>query len=835
MARVSSASFDEDYCGAVPTMVAFNWESAPGKPLKPLPQSGSISKRTATTTVDKSPLPLPPGRRILQQSHLQSFSGPLFPNSSVDAAPTKPSSKQRWGHKLVRNHAPQGIIRSPDYGSDGELDIAVQKKVGSERSGSTRFNPAVMEVNNCASGRRNASAALTDLVELTPVILPPVDTLHAMDDLLQLEVAQDDEEDEPLPLPPGRRPKDGFYLQYPRPVECVEDYESSGKPRDARKLHAPKKLKKLLGWPSKQQVNSAGRVSTRDAKDAGDVCGEEEESIKYLDGTNSHDSEVAERFRARLSKKIAALRRNRPHIRKCFHFEGGSTSPAVRSPRLDHSQFSGSAEVKLSRGGCRPHSSSSCRKTHERTLTLSSVKNPCLSEADEQKSDLCELHTSATAMSESTSASSSGHDTSRSSNSSPDTNSSLGLGCTSSGAAKLHHHVTDPYACFNFAAEHCDHHQQPGQKHQPSSKFMANMLISLCPSDGNEEFVTETLDRSNSSSQLKEIASPHSLSARRNYSGSPSSNLNPILLSNHTEESSSSPTLLKLQHQQAQEADLFPHHRTTSKVNFFCNSANSKDSLTMRRSAETEHQDGNFVPEVFAGGCNSTTKESLHQDSEVMSDPVSKVQQLTQRYSVSEKSLTSPTIRSNHGHSELSRRSMLRSTSKLEQQITLTTKFDEESAQTPHVDEIKPTAGDPGGVNDEARKFSKSVRTTSPRISSAGSNSSSPKNCPHALGGEVDLISPNSSSRRSSSRLYSPSKLGSLTSESRNNSLPSQEDSLKLENHHKQQIHTPEQIQEPVVLPPAVHVVDQNAGDIITPPFRTGIVCKVILVMFLLN
>jgi hypothetical protein len=108
---------------------------------------------------------------------------------------------------------------------------------------------------------------------------------------------------------------------------------------------------------------------------------------------------------------------------------------------------------------------------------------------------------------------------------------------------------------------------------------MANMLISLCPSDGNKEFVTETLDGSNSSSQLKEIASPHSSSATRNYSGSSSSNLNPISLSKHTEESYSSPTLLKLLQQQAQEAQLFPHQRTTSKVSFFCNSANSKDSL----------------------------------------------------------------------------------------------------------------------------------------------------------------------------------------------------------------------------------------------------------------
>ena len=674
-----------------------------------------------------------------------------------------------------------------------------------------------MEVNNCASGRRNASATLTDLVELTPVILPPVDKLHAMDDLLQLEVAKDDdEEDEPLPLPPGRRPKDGFYLQYPRPGESVEAYESSGKPRDPRKLHTPKKLKKLLGWPSKQQfTNSAGRVSGRDARDAGDMSGEEEGSIEYLDATNSQESEVAERLKARLSKKIAALRRNRPHIRKCFHFEGGSTSPAVRSPRVHHSE-------KLSRGGCRPHSSSSSsstsrRKSLTRSLPLSSVKNPCLSEADEEKSDLSELHTSATAGNESTSASSLGHDTSRSSHSSPDTNSSRGLGCTSSGAAKSHHHVADPYACLNFPAGNGDHHQQPGQKHQPSCKFMANMLISLCPSDGNEEFVTETLDGSNSSSQLKEIASPHTLSARRNYSASSSSNLNPILLSNHTEtESSSSPTLLKLSQQQAQEAQLFPHQRTTSKVSFFCNSANSKHSLTMRRSADREHQDGNFIPDaVFARGSNSTTEELLHQNSEAMSDPSSKVQQLNQRYSVSEKSLTSPTIRSNHGHSELSRRSMLRSSSKLEQRITLPTKLNEESAQTPHADKIKPTAADPGDVQGEARKFSKSVRTTSPRISPAGSNSSSPKNSSHGLGGGIDLISPNSSSRMSSSRLYSPSKLGSLTSESRNNSLPSQEDPLKLENHHQQPIYPPEQIKEPVVLPPAVHAGDQNAGDII--------------------
>lgn len=796
-------------------MVAFNWESAPGKPLKPLPKSCSISKRTSTSTssVDKSPLPLPPGRRILQQSHLQSFSGPLFPNSSVDAAPTKPS-KQSWGHKLVRNPAPQGIIRSQSYGSDGELDFAEQNFFGSERPVSTRFNPAVMEVNNCASGRRNASATLTDLVELPPVILPPVNKSHAMDDLLQLEVAKDDEEDEPLPLPPGRRPEDGFYLQYPRPAESVEAYESSGKPRDPRKLHAPKKLKKLLGWPSKQQFSSAGRASRRDSRDAGNMSGEEEGRIEYLDVTNSQESEVAERLKARLSKKIAALRRNRPHIRKCFHFEGGSTSPGGRSPRVHHSE-------KLNRGGCRPHpsSSSSRRKSLTRSLTLSSVKNPSLSEADEEKSDLSELHTSSTAINESTSASSSGHDTSRSSHSSPDTNSSRGLGCTSSGAAKSHHHVADPYACLNFPAENGDHHQQLGQKHQPSCKFMANMLISLCPSDGNEEFVTETLDGSNSSSQLKEIASPHSLSARRNYSGSSSSNLNPILLSNHTEESSSSPTLLKLSQQQAQEAELFPHQRTTSKVSFFCNSANSKDPLTTWRSAEREHQDGNFTPDVvFARGSNSTTKELLHQDSEAMSDPSSKVQQLNQRYSVSEKSLTSPTIRSNHGHSELSRRSMLRSSSKVEQRITLPTKLNDESSQTPHANKIKPTAGDPGVVQGEARKLSKSVRTTSPRISPAGSNSSSPKDSSHALGGGGDLISPNSSSRMSSSRIYSPSKLRSLTSEFRNNSVPSQEDPLKLENHHQQPIYPPEQIKEPVVLPPAVHAGDQNAGDIINSP-----------------
>lgn len=674
-----------------------------------------------------------------------------------------------------------------------------------------------MEVNNCASGRRNASATLTDLVELTPVILPPINKLHVMDDLLQQEVAQDDEEDEPLPLPPGRRPKDGFYLQYPRPGESVEAYESSSKPRDPRKLHAPKKLKKLLGWPSKQLSTSEGRVSRRDARDAGDIRDEEERSIEYLDVTNSQESEVAERLKARLSKKIAAFRRNRPHIRKCFHFEGGSTSPGVRSPRVHHSE-------KLSRGGCRPHSSSSPSSSHRKILTrsstLSSVKNPRLSEADEEKSDLSELHTLATAVNESTSASSSGHDASRSSHSSPDTNSSRGLGCTSSGAAKSHNHVADPYACFNFPAENGDHHQQPGQKHQPSCKFMANMLISLCPSDGNEEFVAETLDGSNSSSQLKEIASPHSLSARRNYSGSSSSNLNPMLLSNHTEESSSSPTLLKLSQQQAQEAELYPHQRTTSKVAFYCNSANTKDSLTMWRSAEREHQDGNFIPDgVFARGSNSTTKELLLQDSEAMSDPSSKMEQLTQRYSVSEKSLTSVTNRSNHGHSELSRKSMLRSSSKLEQRITLPTKLNEESAQTPHADKIKPTAGEPRDVQGEARNFSKSVRTTSPRISPAGSNSSSPKNSSHALGGGVDLISPNSSSRMSSGRLYSPSKLGSLTSESRNNSLPSQEDPLKLENHHHQQpIYTPEQIKEPVVLPPAVHVGDQNAGDIINSP-----------------
>jgi hypothetical protein len=819
MARVSSASFDEDYCGAVPTMVAFNWESAPGKPLKPLPKSCSISKRTSTSStssVDKSPLPLPPGRRILQQSHLQSFSGPLFSNSTADAAPTKPSSKQSWGHKLVRNSGPQEIIRSQSYCLNGELEFAEQNVFGSERLGSTRFNPAVLEVDNCASGRRNASATLTDLVELTPVVLPPGNKLHAMDDLLQVEVAKED--DESLPLPPGRRPKDGFYLQYPRPGESMEAYESSGKPRDPRKLHTPKKLKKLLGWPSKQQFNSAGRVSRRDARDAGDMSGEEEEgSIEYLDVTNSQESEVAERLKARLSKKIAALRRNRPHIRKCFHFEGGSTSPGVRSPRVHHSE-------KLSRGGCRPHSSSSSssrRKSLTKSLTLSSVKNPCVSEADEEKSDLSELHTSATAVNESTSASSLGHDTSRSSHSSPDTNSSRGLGCTSSGAVKPHHHVADPYACLHFPAENGDHHQQPGQKHQPSCKFMANMLISLCPSDGNEEFVAETLDGSNSSSQLKEIASPHSSSARRNYSGSSSSNLNPILLSKHTEESSSSPTLLKLSQQQAQEAQLFPHQRTTSKVSFFCNSANSKNSLTTWRSAEREHRDGNFIPDaVFARGGNSTTKELLHQDSEAMSDPGSQVQQqLNQRYSVSEKSLTSPTIRSNHGHSELSRRSMLRSSSKLEQRITLPTKLNEESAQTPHADhKIKPTAGDPGDVQGEARKFSKSVRTTSPRISPAGSNSSSPKDSSHALGGEIDLISPNSSSRMSSSRLYSPSKLRSLTSESRNNSLPSQEDPLKLENHHQQPIYPPEQIKEPVILPPAVHAGDQNAGDIINSP-----------------
>jgi len=118
-------------------------------------------------------------------------------------------------------------------------------------------------------------------------------------------------------------------------------------------------------------------------------------------------------------------------------------------------------------------------------------------------------------------------------------------------------------------------------------------------------------------------------------------------------------------------------------------------------------------------------------------------------------------------------------------------------------------------IQGEARKFSKSVRTTSPRISPAGSNSSSPKDSSHALGGEIGLISPNSSSRMSSSRLYSPSKLRSLTSESRNNSLPSQEDPLKLENHHQQPIYPPEQIKEPVVLPPAVHAGDQNAGDTI--------------------
>jgi hypothetical protein len=143
------------------------------------------------------------------------------------------------------------------------------------------------------------------------------------------------------------------------------------------------------------------------------MSGEEEGSIEYLDVTNSQESEVAERLKARLSKKIVALRRNRPHIRKCFHFEGGSTSPGVRSPRVHHSE-------KLNRGGCRPHSSSSSRrKSLTSSLTLSSVKNPCLSEADEEKPDLSELHTSATAVIESTSASSLGHDISRSSHTIP--------------------------------------------------------------------------------------------------------------------------------------------------------------------------------------------------------------------------------------------------------------------------------------------------------------------------------------------------------------------------------------------------------------------------------
>lgn len=222
MARVSSASDIQD---TLPAMVAFKWEASPGKPLK----EANISEATLCPSLEH-PLQPPPGRLTEENSAFTRASASKTSKTIAGSLRTKLFHAERESSKQENSLSPFKLAsgRSLRDGGDKTRHMGYATP--------NYPNP----LGGAASNRAHDTKRLGKLTErlqrfsfsgkdVTSIEDPPLDSLQ---------------------LPPGKRPNDGFYLQYPRPLAVVKVNPASEVLKSGRTL-AQKRLKKILGMERK--------------------------------------------------------------------------------------------------------------------------------------------------------------------------------------------------------------------------------------------------------------------------------------------------------------------------------------------------------------------------------------------------------------------------------------------------------------------------------------------------------------------------------------------------------------------------------------------------------